>query len=30
MLMHRDRAAGVERWATTFWSSQSVLLSCFT
>jgi len=30
MLMHRDQATGVERWSTTFWSSQSVLLGCFT
>lgn len=30
MLMHRDRATGVERWATTFWSPQSVLLGCLT
>ena len=28
MLMHRDRATSVERWATTFWSSQSVFLGC--
>jgi len=30
MLVHRDRATGVKRWATTFWSSQSVLLGYFT
>ena len=30
MLMHGDRATGVERWATTFWSPQSVLLGCLT
>ena len=30
MLMHRDRATGMERWATTFWSFQSVLLGYFT
>ena len=30
MLIHRDRATCVKRYATTFWSSQSVLLGCFT
>ena len=30
MLMHRDQATGVERWATTFWSSQSVFVRCLT
>ena len=29
MLMHRDRATGVERWVTAFWSPQLVLLGCF-
>jgi len=30
MPMRRDRAIGVERWVTTFWSTQLVLLGYFT